>query len=699
MPYAPVKSHSTARAGQNGFALVLMLVLLIAGSLYALVNHLEKSELRASEGTTTAAALTKARDALLGYAATYRESHPGEGFGPFPCPDTHDGSNPNLIGTADASCGTAGAMAVGLLPYKTLGLPDLRDSSGECLWYAVAGNFKNNPKTDPLNWDTQGNMTIKDAAGLNDLATLNDANGGVAVIVFAPGAPLNGQEDGRNRLATPCRSDPTQAGRYLEYISSPFRQGPGLDASGATVLNDQLIWLSSADVFNRIRSRSDFANYLNAGIKGIQSALSFSLPDPEADANNGNAETLLPEVAPASLSISDQRFYQQWRDQFVYRKCSPQCALGGQQCGGVLLFGGEKIDAGRSQPRPTTARSFASYYESDLIAPANALAVADGSSNTLSKVVTLYSSSTLAARAQDLALCLSPASQSLNTDGAGQTPAKVYSPSDAGSIVEYNANPGLTNSAIRLGQTGVSDTAYGCLWFPEPLQLGAGDLPVYLRAYFSFSVEARGHGFTLTLADADSSINPTASICGKGSASLGYAGDNGVSASIDRPKLALEVDTSKDGAFGDADASHLALLYWGTDGSKNDDNTHGVGNNPAVTSTAYKAYPIATGTTYHVRLEMKRSYQSSLDAATHELRAYITPTPCTEFSDLSADLASFFASPSSPCVPQPITGMIQLRRSEGGPAPMKQIWVGFTSGQDQDQLVRIQRFAMQIAQR
>jgi hypothetical protein len=701
MPYAPGKSPNPARTRQGGFALVLMLVLLIAGSLYALVSHLEKSELRASEGAATAAALTKARDALLGYAATYRESHAGEGFGPFPCPDTHDGSNPGLIGTADGSCGSAGVMAIGLLPYKTLGLSDLRDSSGECLWYAVAGNFKNNPKTDPLNWDTQGDITIKDASGVNTLGALNDANGGIAVIVFAPGAALNGQGDGRNALATPCRSNPTQVSHYLEYTSSPFRQGPGLDTGGATVLNDQLIWLSSADVFNRIRSRSDFANYVNAGIKGIRRSLSFSLPSPATDPNNGDAAALLPETAPATLSIADQRFYQQWRDQFVYRKCGggPCYSLGGQQCEGVLLFSGEKINAGKGQPRPTTDRSFTSYFESNLIAAANALAIADGSSNTMNKVVTLYATDTPAARAQDLALCLSPVSQSLDTGVAGRIPVNVYSPSDVGPIVDYNNNPSLANPAIRLGQTGVSDTAYGCLWFPEPLQLGASDAPVYLRAYFQFSVETRGHGFTLTLADADSSINPTASMCGKGSAYLGYAGDNSSHASINFPKLALEIDTNKDASFGDADASHLALVYWGADNGKNDDNTHGSGNNPAASSTAYKAYPIAVGTTYHVRLEMKRTYQSSLDIASHELRAYITTTPCTEFSDLSADLSSFFASPGSPCVPTPISSTIQLLRSEGGPAPMKQIWVGFTSGQDQDQLVRIPRFSMQVSQR
>ncbi|HWU85438.1 MAG TPA: hypothetical protein VN028_08880, partial [Rhodocyclaceae bacterium] len=261
MPFSPARSPS-ARGRQDGYVYLLMLALLIVGSLYGLLRHLDPKALQAEQPGTTARALTTARDALLGYAATYRESHPDEGYGYFPCPDTHtDTSSPTAldkIGTADTSCGSTGTMAIGLLPYKTLGLPELRDSSGECLWYAVSGRFKNSPKSDPLNWDAQGELVITDASGANIVAAPDDSNGGVAIIVFAPGAPLANQASGRNILGTPCRRDPTQAALYLESTASPFKNGA--DSSGSSV-NDQLLWLASADVFARIRARNDFATY------------------------------------------------------------------------------------------------------------------------------------------------------------------------------------------------------------------------------------------------------------------------------------------------------------------------------------------------------------------------------------------------------------------------------------------------------
>lgn len=373
------------------------MALLILGSAAVLLNSLNPASLKASQALATAKSLQLAREALLGYAITFRESHPNEGYGYFPCPDTHDGSDPAQIGTADTSCGAAGNMAIGLLPYKTLGLTDIRDSSGECLWYAVAGGFKNNPKSDPLNWDTQGNLTIQDASGINELAKANDSAGGVAIIIFAPGSPLDSQQTGKNVLPTPCRSDPAQPALYLEYINNPFRQGPGVSAAGVTLLNDQLSWLSNADVFERIRMRSDFSNYLNTGIQSIKTALSLSAPLP-APLNDG-----LPGVPPSSLTSSERRFYLQWQDQFRYLKCAattPYCyQVGAQNCDGILIFSGEH-STGR--PRPMNGRALADYFES----PTKDLP--QGGPGVLSTFNMLYDTTSLLARSRDIVACLRP---------------------------------------------------------------------------------------------------------------------------------------------------------------------------------------------------------------------------------------------------------------------------------------------------
>ena len=127
-------------ARTRGAALIVLMALLTMGVLYFLTVQLEALSLYQKESKGESDSLAQAREALLAYTATYRDTHPDEVFGYLPCPDAVGN------GQAAASCGSAGDASIGLLPYKTLGLPDLRDSSGVCLWYAVAGSFKNNPK-------------------------------------------------------------------------------------------------------------------------------------------------------------------------------------------------------------------------------------------------------------------------------------------------------------------------------------------------------------------------------------------------------------------------------------------------------------------------------------------------------------------------------------------------------------------------
>lgn len=699
MRYAPAsRKRRPGGRRQRGYVYLLMVVLLIVGSLYAILNRLDAVQLLSAQGGTTTAALTKARDALLGYAVTYRESHPDKGFGYLPCPDM------NGDGEAEPYCGDP--VSLGLLPYKTLGLPDLRDASGACLWYALGAQFSNNPKTDPMNWDAQGGIAVADASGTHILLQNGDARGGAAAVIFAPGAPLQTQAGRGNN----CGAVPSATGApalYLETTSSPFRQGPGVDANGNTVINDQLLWLSSADIFARVRARNDFATYLNAGIKGIQSALSFALPTPETNPDfPSEGANMLPAAAPASLSKTDQAFYAQWRDQFRYRKCSitgSYCfQLGTQKCDGVLFFGGEGTDG---NPRPTTARALANYLESPT------LSLATGGTSTLSSVNTVYATTSLATRSQDLALCLSPQTQSLDTSAATSptpigvsstvVPDVVLGPTAPQAVARYVTDSGPAYFQLGLSNdSGSASSDYGCLWYPEPLQLGTGSAPIHLRAYFAFTVDALGQGFTFAIADADSGVNPSATMCGNGGAMLSYAGSNGVTASIGYPKMALEIDTHQDAAQGDLDDGHMAIVHWGTDGSKNDDNTHGAGNNASATDAAYQPYIISTGKTYLVRMDVKRTYDAVSKAATFDTYAYITTSDCAKFyANLSSDLSSQFAVSTNLCTYYSLHDVFSVTQAANGPVPLKQIWIGFTSSQGSTgQSIRVQPFALQISQ-
>jgi len=233
----PIDFNMPNSAQQRGYAILIVLAIVTLASLYAVVSQLENRLAQiCARGSHPEGARPGERgiDRLCG---DLPDGHDNEVFGYLPCPDSSDKSglyHPG-DGTAAGSCGSAGHSAIGLLPYKTLGLPDLRDADGNCLWYAVSGSHKNSPKGSgastpiPMNWDTQGQFSVKDQAG-NIVGAPDDNQGGVVAVIFAPGAPLAGQM----RVATsyPCSADPAQYPAYLDGAYS-------FPNAGATLVQGQ----------------------------------------------------------------------------------------------------------------------------------------------------------------------------------------------------------------------------------------------------------------------------------------------------------------------------------------------------------------------------------------------------------------------------------------------------------------------------
>lgn len=244
---------------QRGAALMVMLVIMVIGSAAFLVSSLSRPGAQIERDRITIEALAQAKGALIAYAVS-RGDVVGTRPGDLPCPDTDAPPPPGTInnnyGAAEGSC-TAGA--IGRLPWKTLGISELVDESGEPLWYAISGNFRDaNDNPPPINSDTVGSLDVYD----NDGTTLLTPAGSKAVaVVFAPGKIIGSQQRS-------SASGKTTATNYLDTgpNSRNNATGPFISANKTDTFNDRLIYITTDQLLPAIEKRvaGEIKNQLNA---------------------------------------------------------------------------------------------------------------------------------------------------------------------------------------------------------------------------------------------------------------------------------------------------------------------------------------------------------------------------------------------------------------------------------------------------
>src|SRR6185295_12058519 len=125
---------------QRGAILLLATLFLVVAIGFVVAVELAAPASSASRDRATEHALADAREALLAYAAD-RAINAIVGPGYLPCPDLDND------GWAESTCGSLSGDGgqderLGRLPWKTLGIADLRDGDGERLWYAVSTKYK-----------------------------------------------------------------------------------------------------------------------------------------------------------------------------------------------------------------------------------------------------------------------------------------------------------------------------------------------------------------------------------------------------------------------------------------------------------------------------------------------------------------------------------------------------------------------------
>jgi len=260
---------------QKGASLIALFMAIILTGAVFFISDLGPDLLRTSAENKTSHALAKAKSALLSYAVTYYYTDsvtgtPHAGYHALlPCPSVV--TNFNGEGNSSPQCGLKSGNSIGWLPWRHLNIEPLKDSSGECLWYALSGDFYNEPESDMTNDDTPGMFQIYNENGI--IYKGDTPEDRVVAVIIAPGKPLSNQarNSANQNNPLPCKvpGDSVTISNYLDSFQginngqvtdTPANQiDRFINANGLgtnTSLNDRIITITAAEIFDAIKGNN-----------------------------------------------------------------------------------------------------------------------------------------------------------------------------------------------------------------------------------------------------------------------------------------------------------------------------------------------------------------------------------------------------------------------------------------------------------
>lgn len=306
--------------------LILMLAVLIASASVLLAN-VNRDEWRTRNLTDTRAVLAEAKAALLEHAVLNPDLNPGESIS-LPCPDI-DASGSFIEGEAhDTACGAAGVTVMGRLPWRTLGLPALKDAGSECLWYVVSGSFKRaGPATaSMINPDSNGQLQRVDLdSGVVVQGAL--AQDRPVAMVIAPLRPVNGQTRPAATAGARC-SPGFAAASFLDTDGASSISNAGVSGAADTIdvlgsypsanldHNDQIVTITRAEIEHHVYERPDFGTQMRSlGVAAAACVAHYAATNP-----GGVDDRRLPWPAPVALA--------DYRDDTAYDDAGPGLLAG-----------------------------------------------------------------------------------------------------------------------------------------------------------------------------------------------------------------------------------------------------------------------------------------------------------------------------------------------------------------------------------
>jgi hypothetical protein len=264
---------------EEGLALIyLVFVLSLIFTAYSILTLRQLSNATYQQHKTLLA-LEEAKRAVIGWSAL--QNNPGQ----LPCPEDYTLIGTLNEGSAKSSCNTL--PAIGRLPWKTLGIGDIRDGNGDKLWYVISAGFR----STPINLNTQAQLTLD---GLSNAAV---------AIIFSPGRALDNQV--RMNSGSPSTNqylDITNNNGDATFISKPF----------SSSFNDQLRVISKTDLFNVVTYRV-LGEVRGDSAQGLKKFYLAKNVYPYADNNNdGYVDSLTLLGTPSyqgNVSGSDANLY------------------------------------------------------------------------------------------------------------------------------------------------------------------------------------------------------------------------------------------------------------------------------------------------------------------------------------------------------------------------------------------------------
>lgn len=307
------------RLRQKGAVLIAILAVLGMAAVYLFVKQLSADQLKMSRDQNSETTLAQAKEALIGRAVT-DDNRPGS----LPCPDlitNIPGNNVPGDGKADMLVGNHCPSYVGWLPWRTLGLPDLRDGSGERLWYALSPSLRDDDSAQPINSSTSGELTVGTTSQ-------------IAAIVFAPGPPLPGQSRPSNTVADYL--DGSNSDGDSNYLAGPSSDG----------FNDRLILISRDELFRAV-ARRVAAEIRGGPSTGLLRHYAENHEYPWAAAANNGIPTASPPtqngfVPYSALTLPSWLAGNNWFDHIAYAVAAdfrPGTTYPQQCSGGCLVVG------------------------------------------------------------------------------------------------------------------------------------------------------------------------------------------------------------------------------------------------------------------------------------------------------------------------------------------------------------------------